>query len=245
MPMICFHGTPFSGSPYDILPFFEGRNFLISVEYQTYKTLLKPVAKKIILDNGAFTIWKKGRGEVDLIRYSDFVQEFDSLENYGWCFIPDIIQGDEYSNDKMLEKWLNIYGEYKGTPVWHYHESLNRLKELCKTFSVVGLGSSAEYSKIGDDKWMSRTKEIFEFVANNNLSTKLHGLRMLNKRIFTKFPYYSGDSTNVGRNIEFYKARHHCKTRLEAAEKLARSFESYSSTYDYSSEMADSLNNRT
>ena len=31
--------------------------------------------------------------------------------------------------------------------------------------------------------------------------TKLHGLRMLNPKVFTKIPLSSADSTNIGRNI--------------------------------------------
>jgi hypothetical protein len=30
---------------------------------------------------------------------------------------------------------------------------------------------------------------------------KLHGLRMLNPRVFTRFPFASADSTNIGRNV--------------------------------------------
>ena len=30
---------------------------------------------------------------------------------------------------------------------------------------------------------------------------KLHGLRMLDPRIFSRFPFSSADSTNIGRNI--------------------------------------------
>lgn len=231
--MICFHGTPFSGSPYNILPFFKGRNFLISMQYQSYRHILKQEASRIILDNGAYTIWKKGKGQIDLEKYVSFVQEYDALDNYSWCFIPDTIEGTVSQNDAQIEQWLNLYGKYKSVPVWHYHEPLERLLHLSEEFPVVGLGSSAEYSNIGDVKWMGRTREIFNYASENFPKCKLHGLRMLNRRIFTLFPYYSGDSTNVGRNIEFYKRRHRLSTRLEAAEKLATSFEKFKSTFNY------------
>jgi len=35
---------------------------------------------------------------------------------------------------------------------------------------------------------------------------KIHGLRMLNPAIFTKFPFASADSTNIGRNIGIDKS---------------------------------------
>lgn len=231
--MICFHGTPFSGTAYDILPFFKDRNFLISMQYPSYGHILKREASRIILDNGAYTIWKKGRGSIDLSKYVSFVQEYDTLDNYNWCFIPDTIEGTTYQNDSQVEQWLNLYGKYKSVPVWHYHEPLERLLQLSQEFPVVGLGSSAEYAKIGNSRWMSRTEEIFNYASENFPKCRLHGLRMLNRRIFTLFPYYSGDSTNVGRNIEFYKHRHGITSRLEAAEKLATSFESFKSTFNY------------
>ena len=232
--MICFHGTPFSGSVYDVLPFFDNRNFLISMQYPQYGSVVKQRAAGIILDNGAFTIWKKGRGQIDVQKYLEFVKEYEKLSNYCWCFIPDTIEGTVRQNDAQIEEWLRLYGNYKSAPVWHYHEPLERLLQLSKEFSIIGLGSSAEYSKIGDSKWIGRTKVIFNYASENLPKCKLHGLRMLNRRIFTLFPYYSGDSTNVGRNIEFYRARHNISTRLEAAERLATSFELYKSTYDYS-----------
>jgi hypothetical protein len=231
--MICFHGTPFSGTVYDILPFFKDRNFLISMQYPQYGFVVKKEAARIILDNGAYTIWKKGKGCIDISKYTDFVKEYDYLDNYSWCFIPDTIEGTVSQNDKQIETWLNLYGSYKSVPVWHYHEPLERLYQLSLEFPVVALGSSAEYSKIGDYKWMERTKEIFNYASTNFPKCKLHGLRMLNKRIFTLFPYYSGDSTNVGRNIEFYRRRHRIPTRLLAAEQLANSFEKYKSTFNY------------
>jgi hypothetical protein len=45
--------------------------------------------------------------------------------------------------------------------------------------------------------------EVMETVCNDRglPVCKLHGLRMLNPDIFTKFPFASADSTNIGQNI--------------------------------------------
>jgi hypothetical protein len=54
---------------------------------------------------------------------------------------------------------------------------------------------------------------------------------MLNKKIFTLYPYYSGDSTNIARNLEFYRKRHRIKSRLDAAITMANNIEKHKSTY--------------
>jgi hypothetical protein len=201
------------------------------MQYQGNSSEVVKNSSSYILDNGAFTHWKKGKGSIDIEKYKDFVQKHDNNENYTWNFIPDIIDGSERANDAYLEKWFNVYGDYKSVPVWHYHESLERLSNLSKVFDVVALGSSADYSVIGTPHWHQRTKTIFNYYLENELSCKLHGLRMLNKKIFTLYPYYSGDSTNIARNLEFYRKRHRIKSRLDAAITMANNIEKHKSTY--------------
>jgi hypothetical protein len=232
--MICFHGTPFGFPVTEILDSVPRRNFLVSFAAPCYKDVLPVYAKRLILDNGAFSIWKKGAGKIDIIKYSDFVKEWATLPAYRWNFIPDIIEGTCQENDANIDTWLKVYGDENSVPVWHYHEPLDRLKALGNHFPIVGLGSSAMYKNVGDAAWLTRTKEIFEFTHHHVPFVKLHGLRVLNYRIFTKFPYYSGDSTNVARNSKFYRNRHNCQTLKQAVNALADSIEQHKSLYVYS-----------
>jgi hypothetical protein len=233
--MICYHGTPVSGSIYDILPLFENRRWLVSVLYKNQLAIVKKASIGYILDNGAFTIWRRGKGNVCIASFKDFVLSNDTAVNYDWCFIPDIIEGSVEDNDKNIEIWLNCYGEYKSVPVFHYHEPLVRLKRLGEYFPIVALGSSAEYSVIGNVKWVKRTEEIFKFWLESIPNCKLHGLRMLNVRIFPKFHYYSGDSTNVGRNINLYMQRNGIDTRLNSGIRIANNIEKHKSKFIYES----------
>ena len=233
--MIHYHGTPISGASYDILPFFEDRNFLVSFLYRGNLLQVQQYSSSYLLDNGAFTLWRQGKKPIDFLEYKDFVEENTLYSNYSGCFIPDTIDGGIIENDKMLDRWITLHGEYKSIPVFHYHEPLSRLKEL-SYFPIVALGSSDKYAKIGTVSWTTRTKEIFYYYKEEGLSCKLHGLRMLNRRIFIHYPYYSGDSTNVARNINMYKTRQGLSTRLKAATELATIIESHLSTYNYKQE---------
>ena len=44
-----------------------------------------------------------------------------------------------------------------------------------------------------------RTRRSWQ--RNGEPLCKIHGLRMLNPEVFTRFPFSSADSTNIGRNI--------------------------------------------
>ena len=89
-----------------------------------------------------------------------------------------------------------------GVPVWHLHESLDRLDLLANAYSLVALGSSGEYASPDSPKWWARMAEVMECVCiDGQPVTKLHGLRMLDPTILAHLPLASADSTNVARNI--------------------------------------------
>jgi len=83
------------------------------------------------------------------------------------------------------------------------HESLERLDRLVTTWPRICIGSSGEYATVGNEKWWARMHEIMEVACDRGGSPKckLHGLRMLNPKVFTKIPFTSADSTNIGRNV--------------------------------------------
>ena len=115
--------------------------------------------------------------------------------------IPDVIDGTEADNDALLEdcplpKWF-------GAPVWHMHESLERLEQLANYYVRVCIGSSGEYATVGTNAWWSKMGQAMRVICDDmgRPICKLHGLRMLDPAIFTKFPFSSADSTNIARNV--------------------------------------------
>lgn len=200
--MIKYHGTPIT--PIKIFnEVVEGRNLLVSwANPQDLKRACNQ-AEKIILDNGAFTFWSKEK-EANWDLYYQWITE--NSERLEYFFIPDIIDGTESENDELIREFYykysseNIYK--KGIPVWHIHESFDRLQRLMSLFDYIGIGSSGEYSRLGTEKWHNRMNEAMKFLCceDGYPKVKIHMLRCLDPKIFIKYPFYSGDSTNIARN---------------------------------------------
>ena len=83
------------------------------------------------------------------------------------------------------------------------HESLERLEQLANTYVRVCIGSSGEFSTVGSISWWSKIGQAMRVICDDmgRPMCKLHGLRMLDPAIFTKLPFSSTDSTNIGRNV--------------------------------------------
>jgi hypothetical protein len=118
-----------------------------------------------------------------------------------FAVIPDVVDGDEHDNDALLKRWP--LGPTFGAPVWHMHESLERLARLAANYPRVCLGSSGLYSAVGSSDWWNRMRLAMLTVCDSEgrPSCKLHGLRMLDPKVFTLLPLASADSTNIARNV--------------------------------------------
>jgi hypothetical protein len=165
--------------------------------------LAAEVCQSFCLDNGAFTVWKQSRGTIDVDAYAEWVGKWCKHPGFDFAVIPDVIDGDEHANDVMMARWRET-GLWKyGVPVWHLHESVDRLKRLCHAFDRVALGSSGAFSDPGSPEWWTRMDVAMDAVCDDSgrPPCKLHGLRMLNPTVFSQLPLASADSTNVARNI--------------------------------------------
>ena len=198
-PVIMYHGMPSGLNMADQYRVFRGRHLLVS--YATGKEQLPQfaaMASSVLLDNGAFTEWKKGK-KVDYDGYCRWVEDaVDRYPNIDGAFIPDVIDGTELENDDMLDSWPRWLKPW-GIPVWHLHESPTRLKRLANSYLPprVALGSSGEFSRPGSPAWWDRIREVWGFIPPE---CRVHGLRMASPRIVEKLPFYSVDSTTAGRH---------------------------------------------
>ena len=197
--MIHYHGTPISGGKDELAKFIVGRHGLVSFEYPEPLPCVAEFSQSFVLDNGAFTKWSKGGGDVDYAAYIEWIEQWHKHPGFDWCLIPDKIDGDEHENKALIVDWPE---NISGVPVYHFHESFDHLEWLVNSFGFVALGSSAQWSSPGSGEWWKRMAEIMAVVCDSEgrPKCKLHGLRMLNPDIFTRLPLSSADSTNAGVN---------------------------------------------
>lgn len=196
--MIQYHGTPIGGSNEEAIRFLMGRHALVPWTYPNHLHIVQEVCSSFVLDNGAFTIWRRGEGRIDYGGYVEWCEGIHQHPGFDWALIPDVIDGTEADNDSMLNDWPS---HINGVPVYHLHESLERAERL-SSWPVVAIGSSGEWPDPGDDKWWRRMNEVRTAFCDENgvPRCKLHGLRMLDPKIFSWLPLKSADSTNCGQN---------------------------------------------
>lgn len=203
--MIHYHGTPCGGTREEAARFLAGRHALVPWCRDEDIGAVAEVCQSFCLDNGAFTAWKQGKPITDWSGYYRWCLTWLAHPGCDFAIIPDVIDGDEAANDLMLGKWhgkTGTAGLRGGAPVWHLHESLERLAKLCHHYPRVCLGSSGEYSEPGTDRWWDRMAEAMRVACDEDgrPKAKLHGLRMLDPAIFHRLPLSSADSTNAVRN---------------------------------------------
>lgn len=202
--MIHYHGTPCGGERKEAARFLAGRHALIPFPRPEDIGTAAEVCQSFCLDNGAFTAWRTGAPINDWEPYYDWVATWSHHPGFDFAIVPDVIDGDEDANDSLLAEWP--HGIHVGVPVWHMHESIERLSRLCFEWPRVALGSSGEYATVGTWKWWERMAEAMGQVCVNGMpATKLHGLRMLDPAIFHRLPLASADSTNAARNSSNYE----------------------------------------
>lgn len=202
--MIHYHGGPVTPATCAV-HLWTKRHAFVSFADHSQLGIAAEVSQSFALDNGAFSIWKSGR-DVKWSEYYDFVNKWRNHPGFDFAVIPDVINGTESENDDLLREFP--FPAWVGAPVWHTNESIARFVRLAKAYPRVCIGSSQEYDVSRVEHALERLTEAFQAVAGTGLLpiTKVHGLRMLNPKIFTQLPFASVDSTNIARNIKIDKA---------------------------------------
>lgn len=201
--MIHYHGSPCTPNA-AALQLYRARHACVSFARPDQMPLIAEVAQSFILDNGAFAAWSTGQ-ELDVPGFAEWAREWVQHPGFDWLLAPDVIDGDEHDNDALLATWFKIAPDLwqHSVPVWHLHESLERLHTLMAGHRRVALGSSGEYAQTETPRWWARMAEAMQVACDDRgrPRRKLHGLRMLSPTITSHIPLASADSTNVAANI--------------------------------------------
>lgn len=202
-----YHGTPIWGNKGEVLAHaVKGAGAFVSYARPDQIKSCLNNAKKIGIDNGAFSAWKRGL-KIDWPEFYKWLMRYYFNDKVEMFMIPDDIEGDEHDNNKLI-KSVPMMFQAKAVPVWHLHESLDKLDWLCGEFEKVAFGSSGEYAVIRTKAWHKRMTDAFDMMMQKNHKTKIHGLRMLDGRVLGNYPLYSADSTNLACNIPKYKVKY-------------------------------------
>lgn len=232
--MIHYHGTPFTPTA-DMVKSFASRHAMVSYAEPRQLEVAAEICQSIVLDNGAFTAWRQ-KQDYDFNGYVDWARQWLRHPAVDWCVIPDKIDGTEDENDLLLAEWP--LQKSMSVPVWHLHESLERLERLME-YPRIALGSSGQYASVGTSDWWSRMDEAMNVICDNDgvPYVKLHGLRMLNPGVFSKIPLASADSCYVARNAGMdssWKGQYAMTSRYVRAVCLMERIEKHASASHWS-----------
>jgi hypothetical protein len=195
--VIHYHGGPVTPETCAYRAWAGGHAF-ISFAHPDQIRLAAGICQTFALDNGAFSFWRQGRA-TDWQGYYAWCDEWLFHPACDWAVIPDVIEGTEEENDKLIGEWP--FG-HRGVPVWHLNESPERLVALAAEWPRVALGSAAEWDVSNPTKCLKRLYDVLPAICRDGQPlVRLHGLRMLSQHIVTAVPLASADSTNLAQNI--------------------------------------------
>lgn len=156
----------------------------------------------IIIDSGAFTLWNKGEGEIDIEEYLAFCNSIPKGNVV--CINLDVIPetGSSQSEiDKCCEqgfenfKWLRERCIHPVLPVYHYGEDIKWLIRFQKECDFVGISPA-------NDTHENTKRKFLSYVFKHwDKKTKFHGLGYSSKSGLMMFPFYSVDSISYKRRI--------------------------------------------
>jgi hypothetical protein len=190
---IHYHGTPIT--PHEIILGLAGCCFCVSFSDSRQVRAAHELGQSVMLDNGAFSQWKRGKA-TDWAGYYAWCNEWLDWPTT-WAVIPDVIEGSDEENDALISQWP--HGQ-RGAPVWHLHEPLDRLVKLCDMWPRVCFGSSGQYAQIDSPEWHRRVSQAWNLLARYH--ERLPWIHMLRGMDLggSAYPFSSLDSTNIARN---------------------------------------------
>ncbi|HHE6159192.1 TPA: hypothetical protein ACPE3U_004807 [Citrobacter freundii] len=206
--IIHYHGTPVWGDAGNVHRIaVNGAGAFVSFARPDQLAASIKYALSVAIDNGAFSAWKRGL-VIDWQQFYQWLIPHYHHPKLSFFVIPDVVEGGEADNDALIAKLPRCFKD-KAAPVWHLHESLHRLVELCREWPRVCFGSSGDYATIRTQLWHRRMTEAFEMIyCKHNFSTRIHGLRMLDGRVLGNFPLATADSTNLACNVPKFEVKY-------------------------------------
>lgn len=191
--MIHYHGTPIT--PFEGLHQLAGKHFCVSHARPDNVEACHEIGQSVMLDNGAFSAWKRGH-EPDWTDYYDWTDRWLDFPTT-WAVIPDVVDGGSQLQDALVSQWP--HGQ-RGAPVWHMDEPLDRVLRLTDEWPLVCIGSTEEYAMVLSPVWRRRMDAAWDALAKRHRRLpRVHMLRGM-QTAGKQWPFASADSTNIAQN---------------------------------------------
>lgn len=191
--MLHYHGTPIT--PRVALATMAGRHFCVSHAAPNDLSWCLRHGASVMLDNGAFSAWTRG-AKPDWPAF--YAWAAPHAHHPHWAVVPDVIDGDEAANDALLSDCP--LPRETAAPVWHLHESLDRLRRLADGWQRVCFGSSGAYADPSTAAWCGRIDTAWDALEKSGRRPWVHMLRAMQQASDGPWPFASADSTNIARN---------------------------------------------
>ena len=161
----------------------------------------KSLAKKFILDSGAFTYMKSNHNgkkpdwDTYIDEYSKYIVDND-IRQYMELDMDNVV-----GYQKVLEfrKAIESKTGRQCIPVWHESRGFDEFRKMCDEYSYVAIGGMAVDSK--NIKDTSRSDKQIEIISSlvayaHKHNTKVHGLGFTTIQYLPKIHFDSVDSTS-------------------------------------------------
>lgn len=203
---VCYIGTPIT--PNDVLARLAGRHFCLSYFNRAKYSIdvMEGMASGLMLDNGAFSAWRKGVEFTD--EYWDAYHAWvDPMLDRPttWAVIPDAILQGSQEQDRLVSRWP--HGQ-RGAPVFHLYEDLmqpiSRLLRLLDEWPRVCIGWAhpPDTHPIGGDAFCAAMTDVWnEIVKRHRRTPNVHMFRGTQLVLDPwPWPFASVDSTDIATN---------------------------------------------
>jgi hypothetical protein len=188
-----YHGTPIT--PMTAFYQLAGKSFCVSFARPDQVKQCHDIGESVMLDNGAFSVWRAGR-QSDWPGYYKWTDRWLDYRTT-WAVIPDVIDGEEKEQDDLIAQWPH---GHRGAPVWHMNESVGRLLKLIDRWPIVCIGSTSVYAVVLSPAWCARMDEVWDSISRSHARTPdIHMLRGM-QCVGRRWPFSRVDSTDVARN---------------------------------------------
>lgn len=172
-----------------------GRHFCVSFPEPRDLRWCLAHGASVMLDNGAYSSWTRGQTP-DWQGF--YAWAAPHLRHPHWAVIPDVIDGDERDNDRLV--LACPLPTALSAPVWHLHESMDRLARLADDYPRVCFGSSGAYADPTTSAWTARIDEAWDMLHRTNRHPWVHMLRAMSRAANGPWPFGSADSTRIARD---------------------------------------------